>query len=274
MNPERVYSEAEIAKIIERAMRHQDSEQDCASKKGLTLDELERMGRDVGLAPEHLRRAAAEVCAMGVTSQAEAQVNADQVQAVRWIPGSFSEEDIENAFAEIKNVVGPDTYAWWRPADTVTRLGSTYEWSDSTRRITVRDDGEGCAVHVTSSQFFNGRATEAVVVSLLASVAIGGIPAGAVGEVYGVLWAVLILTVALVLSFALVPGYIKRHRARTEREVSSLADQIVEIIPPRETTLGTERPASESLALLQNEMVSSSENKDERSAGRTKERTR
>ena len=61
--PDRVFTEEEVKEIVRRASEQQaeDAERRQAREHGLTLDDLERLGAEVGLDPAYLRRAADEV---------------------------------------------------------------------------------------------------------------------------------------------------------------------------------------------------------------------
>ena len=78
---DRTYSEREVAAIIERAAQAQQRGTD-PDAPGLTLAEIERVGREAGLDPALLRRAAAEVDA-GLLSQEATRPGTDV--AARWV---------------------------------------------------------------------------------------------------------------------------------------------------------------------------------------------
>jgi hypothetical protein len=62
MNPDRRYSDDEVARIIERATEAQESERSSLpSPKGMTLAELQEIGREVGISADQIARAAAAV---------------------------------------------------------------------------------------------------------------------------------------------------------------------------------------------------------------------
>jgi len=56
MSKERQFTEREVMAIIERAVEHQREAPRRAAEHGPTLGEIERIGREVGIAPEHMRR--------------------------------------------------------------------------------------------------------------------------------------------------------------------------------------------------------------------------
>jgi hypothetical protein len=55
---ERRYTEEEVARIIERAAESQQTKRQLPAGEGLTLTELQEIGRDVGIAPELVSEAA------------------------------------------------------------------------------------------------------------------------------------------------------------------------------------------------------------------------
>ncbi len=58
MSPERRYSESEIKEIFGRASAHQRETQQMSSSHGLTLSELQQIGREVGISPRSVAEAA------------------------------------------------------------------------------------------------------------------------------------------------------------------------------------------------------------------------
>lgn len=62
MNPDRRYSDDEVARIIERATEVQKSERSSLpSAEGMTLAELQEIGREVGISADQIARAAAAI---------------------------------------------------------------------------------------------------------------------------------------------------------------------------------------------------------------------
>ncbi len=100
----RVYSEQEVSQIIERATERQ-ARQRPAPETGLTLDDLERIGAEVGIDAASLRAAAAEVDAAGGATQRRSR-SAAHLYVERWVPGAAHRGAWDDIVAELQNRFG------------------------------------------------------------------------------------------------------------------------------------------------------------------------
>jgi hypothetical protein len=146
---DRVYSEREIAALLERAVERQEAaRRQALPEAGLTLSELERLGQEVGIAPEHLRAAARELDAGGATGRQSGR-SATHVYAERWVPGTLSLEGWEDAVAELNDRHGTSMGAWYGHGSggAVQQIGRSHEWSHTNglgieTRVTVSERGD------------------------------------------------------------------------------------------------------------------------------------
>ena len=202
--PSRTYDEHEIARVIERAAELQEAGADRArrSERGLTLEELERVGAETGLDPAYIRAAAAEVDAPA--SRARADPSATHVLAERWVPGPLCPEAWEEAVAALRrhapvpNGLGPQT----------ERIGRAREWTGRTPwwfevRATVSPRGDGQRVRVQQHVGYASSAVEALAmigpfVALFAFLLAGGVAGSAA---VGLAWALPAYVLAAALGF-------------------------------------------------------------------------
>ena len=162
----RTFTEQEIAAIIGRAVQRQrDAERDAgrdggegaderaptpagAERVGLTLDELEQVGRVAGVDPAHLRAAADEVF--------EADAPGTQgAFAERWVDAPLTDAGWEDAVAALRASPAPlDTSYSDGDAVAIERIGQSYEWTRTdgllgmTTRVNVSPRGDRTRVRV------------------------------------------------------------------------------------------------------------------------------
>ncbi|WP_420456132.1 hypothetical protein [Rubrivirga sp.] len=127
---ERTYSEGEIADLIARAAERQRDARQSEAGAGLTLAEIERVGRDTGIDPAHLRAAAAEMDAAGRTLARQSGHTRTHVTVERWIDAPLTPEAWEEAVAELQGRHGVDASFWLgqNSGGTVQQVGNAYEW--------------------------------------------------------------------------------------------------------------------------------------------------
>ena len=229
--PDRLYSEREVAAIIAQAAEHQRHQDHGPEGPGLTLDEIERAGREAGLDPAALRRAAADLDAGRL---GPATVPEGTTVAERWIDGEVPPGAWEDAVADLRLTAG-STAVLLPDTSDVTRLGADQEWThtglggvrktvtlsprdDRTRLRVVMSDGGGDARVVGT--------VVAGVASLLLGMLAGGIAAEglAAGDLTGVVVLVAVLVAGTVLGTPIVSGAIQKRRQRYAAEAERLAD--------------------------------------------------
>jgi len=155
MSDEKTYSEREVAAIIERAVERQEEARRSRPETGLSMDELERLGREVGIDPAYLRAAAAEVESGGRMSGRVAEQTHTHVVVERWLPGPLVVEAWEDAALELERRFGADaTSAWGHSGGGLRQAGNTYEWSHTSglgveTKIVARARGDRTQLRLT-----------------------------------------------------------------------------------------------------------------------------
>jgi len=238
----RTYSEREVSAIIERAVERQRAADDGTSEAGLTLDEIERIGRDAGIDPAHLRAAAAEVDTAGRTLGRQTSHTRTQVVAERWIEGPLSLEGWEDAVAHLRASFGaPIGAAFGSTAgDTVQQVGQSYEWAHTSglgirTRVTVSPRGDRTRLHMTQLVGLSSSTVEGVayggIVALLVGLMGGG---GAALAGLAAPWTLLVMVLTFVVAWAAAaPGVAaldRRWRAKKLRQLDALADDLTPIL--------------------------------------------
>ena len=165
----RTYSEREVQSIIERAVERQHAAEERTGGAGLTLAEIERLGRESGIDPAHLRAAAAEVDEAGRTLSRQTGQTRTHVEAERWIDAPFSLAAWEDAVAELRGRFGAPIGAPFGSdaGETVQQVGRSYEWTHTSMlgvktRVTVSPRGDRTRVRLDQLVGLSSSAVEGV----------------------------------------------------------------------------------------------------------------
>jgi hypothetical protein len=131
MSSERRYTEQEIAEIFRQAAADQESAQaQRPHSGGLTLAELERIGKEAGIAPAFISRAAASV---GLKRPAPTPTTflGLPVSAAHTVdlPGPFTEKDWEHLVA--------DLHDHFQAPGKIRRDGSIRQWENGSLKVLV-----------------------------------------------------------------------------------------------------------------------------------------
>ena len=162
----RQYTETEMREIFKRALERQESGRSSVSVReekeaGFSLQEMEQIAAEVGLAPDHLRAAAAEVDLEQTTEKRFYFAGGpDWVDWERVVEGPVSEEAWEEMVREIHRCLGlgnPSPFGpvlEWTSSDTIqpTRVALTSR--QGRIRITLRSQwGAGAAAFFVPALF-------------------------------------------------------------------------------------------------------------------------
>lgn len=126
----RVFSEPEIAQILQRAADRQAEAARAVPTTGLTLGEIEALAAEAGLDVAHVRAAAAELAPV---SPAERSRSATHVFVERTLEVPLTDAGWDEAVAELRNRFGKAGMAAYAPGNApsgeVTVVGKNREWS-------------------------------------------------------------------------------------------------------------------------------------------------
>ena len=151
MSTGRRYTEHEIHALFERAAERQEQARraEAASAGGLTLDELQRIGRETGIAPEHIAEAAVELAAAGPTRPAGKVLGVPvEVRRTRAVATPVTDEAWERMVADLRKT--------FKQPGVAGRVGRVREWATTTEenrmpvRVSVTPEDGGA--HVTIEQ--------------------------------------------------------------------------------------------------------------------------
>lgn len=194
---ERTYSEREVADLIGRAVERQQEAAAPHAEVGLTLAEVERVGRETGIDPTHLRAAAAEMDAAGRTLSRQAGHTPTHVTVERWVDALLMPEGWEDIVAHLEAEIGLDTA---RASGSIQQVGSAYEWSHTSGlgvRTTVTASSRGGRTRLRLRQLVGsaGVRTEGIIyglaIAVLAAFIATAIASGPVGlATFVLVWAV------------------------------------------------------------------------------------
>lgn len=227
---ERRFNDTEIAAILERA-----SKADAAAPRaldtsdGLTLTQLQEIGREVGIAPDAIREAALVVDRGGLATARRFVGLPLGVGRVVYLERALSDEEWDRFVVDLR-----ETFA---ARGVVRRDGSLRQWTNGNLQVLVEPTANGFRVRMkTFRQQSQGLMVGGLgfLAASLVTAAAGGLHSGGVfliGE-FAILGASLFAAGA-----ARLPTWARRRRDQMEE----LAARLVAITGPREATPGMDR---------------------------------
>jgi len=144
MSTERRYTEKEIATIFENASSAQRAAHDHPSAgEGLTLDELQEIGTEVGISPEFVQRAASDLDSHVPAPPLETffGIPASASHAVD-IPGPFTDEDWDRLVVDLRQT--------FQARGEITIDGSIREWRNGNLFASVEPSARGVRLRLGS----------------------------------------------------------------------------------------------------------------------------
>lgn len=238
--PERTFTEDEVREIVRRASEQQaeDAERREAQEHGLTLDDLERLGAEVGLDPAYLRRAADEV-GTGYRAVADAATQTDtHVVVERRIDHPFTMEAWEDTVPMLRQQFGTDMGTWYGNGGggRVEQVGRAHEWVHTSQlgvetRVSVSErDGrtrlllsQRVGQAAPKVEGFMWSAVIGLIVGVLAAIGVGDALDSFGG--FAFTWIATMLVMTLVLT-PLITRLDKRWRAKKQAKLKTLAADI------------------------------------------------
>jgi hypothetical protein len=141
--PERRFNEDEVAAIFRHATDAQENpDRRLPSGEGLTLTELQDIGRDVGIAPEMVSRAAASLESAGtVTSRRFIGLSAGVGHSVE-LGRRLSDDEWEQLVVDLRETFGA--------RGTVQEHGSFRQWTNGKLQVLVEPTANGNRVRMST----------------------------------------------------------------------------------------------------------------------------
>jgi hypothetical protein len=228
MSRGRRYTEQEIRTLFERAAERQEQARraEAASEAGLSLDELQRIGKSAGIDPEHVAAAAGDLEGADPARAADVRWGVPaEVRQTRLLSGLVSDEAWEQMVAELRHTYGE--------AGVAGQVGRVREWRSASGsekdavHVTITPEGGGSRIAV--AQRMENQQNEvregvvaitAMVIALAILLFVGDFPAhypwmiplGIGGLGYG--------------GFGGYWLWLRRHARRQEEEFRALADRL------------------------------------------------
>lgn len=173
MSDPRRYTDREIAAIFKLAAEAQDEAQRTVpTDEGLTLSELQAIGREAGITPAFIARAAAAVESRAGALPPETYAGLP-ISAARTVelPGPFTDEDWDRLVADLRR-----TFA---ATGKVRRDGTLRQWSNGNLRALVEPTDTGHRLHLRTrkgdaSSAVGGSAALVALAVLMFAVVLGG----------------------------------------------------------------------------------------------------
>jgi hypothetical protein len=150
---ERQFTQKQVSALLRRAAELQNAAGEAAATSdpasGFSLAQLQQAAAELGIHPEFLTAAAAEMEGGSRPSDGTSFWGGPRVtELVRSVEGTVSEEEWPKILEEIRRVTGRD--------GSPTLLGKTFEWQDGRRGVmdrllvTITPEGEKTRVRVLS----------------------------------------------------------------------------------------------------------------------------
>ncbi|MEL6616958.1 MAG: hypothetical protein AAFQ43_14540 [Bacteroidota bacterium] len=235
------YTEREVAQIIERAVVRQEEARRRQGAAGLSIEEIERLGEDVGIDPEFLRLAAAEIDAGA--GEKESHTTATHNHVERWTAGPLDPIDWEDAVDDLRQRLGTDYGAMYgrTSAHEFKEQGATKTWEHTSglgvhHRVTVSERGERTRIRLEQQVGIMSPPAEGIMYSIFSMLLLGPLAAFIGTSVLnGVLATV--ASVAMGLVFFVVAAYAIYKadiawREKKHRQLEELADDLAMQLAP------------------------------------------
>ena len=249
------YTEREVAQIIERAVVRQEEARRRQGAAGLSLQEIEKLGEDVGIDPEHLRAAAAEIDAGAADHESHTTTTHNHVE--RWTSGPLDIHDWEDAVDDLRQRMGPDygpMYAGRTSSADFVEKGATKTWEHTSglgvhHRVIVSERGERTRIRLEQQVGVMAPLGESIMYGLLSMLLLGPLAAGvgtflfdgAMASAATSVLAVMLFAVASFAIYKLDTKWREKKMGQLEDLASDLAVQLA--APPEAQTLAAPEAA-------------------------------
>jgi hypothetical protein len=130
METEHRFSEQEVSLVLQRAAEIEARSGVPAEARGLTLRDLEDVAAEVGIRPESLARAVAELHSRGVAKGTALTGPSPSQKAIRAVTAEISREELSELVRHVEDAVG-------KPG-TVTEALDTVRWTSADRLLTTQ----------------------------------------------------------------------------------------------------------------------------------------
>jgi hypothetical protein len=130
METEHRFSEHEVSLVLQRAAELEARDGVPADARGLTLRDLESVAAEVGIRPESLARAVAEIRSRSLTPGSSLAGPSPSQKAIRAVATEVSRDDLATLVQQVEDAVG-------KPG-TVTEALGTVRWTSADRFLTTQ----------------------------------------------------------------------------------------------------------------------------------------
>lgn len=161
MDNPRKYNESEIEAIFSSAARAQETARtSIGESEGLTLEELQRIGREAGITPEFIRRAAAAL-EMGTPDESTDRLVGLPIGVGRSavVPGPLTDEAWDQLVADLRRT--------FRATGRTRVDGSLRQWRNGNLRASVEPVADGYRLDIST---MNGNLRSGIVGGMVAVV--------------------------------------------------------------------------------------------------------
>ncbi len=138
MTEKRHYTEAEISAIFEHAINGQEAaRQDLPNPEGLTLDELKKIGSELGITDEYIAQAAAKLDTVKPTARQDASVLGVPyaVERIIQLPRAITDREWDHLIVDLRET--------FEAKGKIERNGSLRQWTNGNLQALIEPSGSG-----------------------------------------------------------------------------------------------------------------------------------
>ena len=236
---ERVYTEQEIAALIERTAELQaEKERRGGHRAGLTLTELETVAAEAGLDPSLLRQAAAEMDEPRSSRPRRTSASTTHIFTERWVPGPLNLGAWEGVVADLRHQFDSSLGPMLEMAnygDGVTEpVGRSVAWKHTSpvgveTRVLVRPRGDEVHIRLSQRVGLGSPAAESLCYGLVLSgfIALMVTALAKLGALGWLVFLVLLLVAVPIIFYA-----DRAWRQKKHQELEALGDRIAMLLTP------------------------------------------
>lgn len=171
------YSKKEAIEILQRALNKKDSDQEPGEEM-INSEDLESMAAELHITKSQLEQAVTEI---RTTTEKRRGDIFPQAVTTRWIKGRLTDQEVEEALADIRHEFGGSNRWGGKPVKP-HKIGKIWEYDIENAKILLREESDGYSLQVIKYQFFHGTMLEAGVLAVPVAFLLGVLPVAAAYE--------------------------------------------------------------------------------------------
>src|SRR5690625_4501585 len=185
------YSKKEAIEILQRALNKKDSDQEQGEEM-INSEDLESMAAELHITKSQHEQAVTEI---RTTTEKRRGDIFPQAVTTRWIKGRLTDQEVEEALADIRHEFGGSNRRGGNPVQP-NKFGKIWEYDIDNATTLLREESDGYSLQVIKYPFFHGTMLEAGVLAIAVAFLLGLLPVAAAYE-WVHLYAAIVTAVAI-----------------------------------------------------------------------------